>query len=56
MRSLLACVQDTTTNPVYTGESGGLSLEDERMQVWGRPPDVFARLFPARLLRPHFHC
>ena len=25
--------QDTTTNPVYTGESAGLSLEDQRMQV-----------------------
>lgn len=23
---------DTTNNPIYTGESAGLSLEDERMQ------------------------
>jgi hypothetical protein len=23
---------DTTTNPVYTGEAAGLSLEDQRMQ------------------------
>lgn len=30
---LLYMVQDTTTNPIYTGESTGLSLEDERMQA-----------------------
>lgn len=31
--SALCVMQDTTTNPVYTGEEAGLSLEDQRMQV-----------------------
>ena len=32
-----ARLQDTTNNPIYTGESAGLSLEDERMQVRALP-------------------
>lgn len=31
--SALCVMQDTTNNPVYTGEAAGLSLEDQRMQV-----------------------
>lgn len=35
--------QDTTTNPIYTGEAAGLSLEDERMQVrWAVGRDAVA--------------
>jgi hypothetical protein len=34
---LPARLQDTTNNPIYTGESAGLSLEDERMQVPALP-------------------
>jgi hypothetical protein len=30
----LSTLQDTTTNPVYTGESSGLSFEDKHTQVW----------------------
>ena len=29
-------VQDTSNNPVYTGEAAGLSIEDKRMQVGPR--------------------
>ena len=32
----LPALQDTTNNHVYTGEKGGLSMEDERMQARGR--------------------